>query len=433
MALITLGLNHLCAPVALRERAAFTADATSGAVLDLIAQPGVREAAILSTCNRTELYCHVEAGAEASPFEWLHRHQQLHGANIEEFLYRHHDADAVRHLFRVATGLESMILGEPQILGQVKDAYSIARDARALDAPLERLFQNTFSVAKRVRSDTRIGASTVSVAFTAVRLAETVFTDLADACVLLIGAGETIELTARHLTEARVRRLIVANRTLDNAQALAGRFGGYAIALSDLEKHLAEADIVISSTAAREPILTRAMVERAIAARRRRPMFLVDIAVPRDIEADVAKLSDVFLYTIDDLREVIDENLRSRQQAAREAEAMIELSVEHFMGWWRSLELRNPIASMRGAAEANRDEILLKARTMLARGRSPEEALDFLAHTLTNKLLHAPSANLRAAALRGDSELLQAAERLFDAALPAATVRIGRNDAKDND
>jgi glutamyl-tRNA reductase len=429
MALIALGLNHLCAPVALRERAAFTPDATAGALSELIAQPGVREAAILSTCNRTELYCNVDAGAESSPFVWLHRHRQLHGANIEEFLYRHHDSDAVRHLFRVATGLESMILGEPQILGQVKDAYTMARDANTLDAPLERLFQNTFAVAKRVRSDTRIGASTVSVAFTAVRLAERVFTQLADACVLLIGAGETIELTARHLTDARVRRLIVANRTLDNAQALAGRFGGYAIALGDLEKHLAEADIVISSTAARDPVLTRSMVSAALAARRRRPMFLVDLAVPRDIEAEVGALADVFLYTIDDLREVIDENLRSRQQAALEAEAMIELSVEHFMAWWRALELRNPIADVRREAESSRDEVLAKARALLARGKSPEEALDYLAHTLTNKLLHAPSANLRAAALRGDADLLQAAERLFDAPPAGPTARTGSADA----
>ncbi|HET9032397.1 MAG TPA: glutamyl-tRNA reductase [Dokdonella sp.] len=414
MALITLGLNHLCAPVALRERAAFTADVTGDALADLVAQPGVREAVILSTCNRTELYCNVDPGAESSPRSWLHRHRQLHDTNIEEFLYRHHEADAVRHLFRVATGLESMILGEPQILGQVKDAYTLARNAHTLHAPLERLFQNTFSVAKRVRTGTRIGASTVSVAFTAVRLAERVFTDLAEACVLLIGAGETIELTARHLTEAKVRRLIVANRTLDNAQALASRFGGYAITLNDLEKHLAEADIVISSTASREPVLNKATVSRAISARRRRPMFLVDIAVPRDIEADVAELKDVFLYTIDDLREVIDENLRSRQQAAREAEAMIELSVEHFMGWWGSLELNNPIASVRGAAEAHRDEVLAKARGMIVHGKSPEQALEFLAHTLTNKLLHAPSANLRAAALRGDTDLLQAAEKLFD-------------------
>ena len=415
MALIALGLNHLCAPVALRERAAFSTDDTVGALGDLVAQPGVRGAVILSTCNRTELYCNVDSGAESSPFEWLHRHQQLHGANIDEFLYRHTEADAVRHLFRVATGLESMVLGEPQILGQVKGAYNMARDARTLDAPLERLFQNTFSVAKRVRSDTSIGTNPVSVAFTAVRLAERVFTDLANACVLLVGAGETIELAARHLTAANVQRLIVANRTLDNAQALAGRFGGYAIALSDLERHLAEADIVISSTAAREPVIGREMVARAIAARRSRPMFLVDLAVPRDIETEVAKLPNVFLYSIDDLREVIDENLRSRQQAAVEAEAMIELSVEHFMTWWRALELNNPIASIRRNAEASRDEALAKARNLLARGKSADQALEFLAHTLTNKLVHAPSANLRAAALRGDSDLLQAAERLFDA------------------
>ncbi len=416
MALIALGLNHQTAPLSLRERVAFPSDATTPALAGLLAEPGVSEAAILSTCNRTELYCTVEPGAEAAPAAWLHRHQDLTHARIDEFLYRHHDADAVRHLFRVATGLESMVLGEPQILGQVKDAYAMAREAHTLKAPLERLFQNTFAVAKRVRSDTRIGANTVSVAFTAVRLAERVFTDLRDACVLLIGAGETIELAARHLTEANVRRLIVANRTLDNAQTLATRFGGYAIALADLSKHLAEADIVIASTASREPVLLREQVAAAIAARRRRPMFLVDIAVPRDIEASVGELEDVYLYTIDDLRQVIDDNLRSRREAALEAEAMIELSVEHFMGWWRAFDVHNPLLDLRRVAEANRDETLAKAHALLARGKSPEEALAFLANTLTNKLLHAPSANLRAAALRGDAELLRAAERLFDAA-----------------
>jgi glutamyl-tRNA reductase len=414
MALIALGLNHLTAPVALREKVAFPPEATSPALADLTAEPGVREAAILSTCNRTELYCTVDPGAEDVPAAWLHRHHDLTHARVDEFLYRHHDADAVRHLFRVATGLESMVLGEPQILGQVKDAYALARDAHTLRTPLERLFQNTFAVAKRVRSDTRIGASTVSVAFTAVRLAERMFADLREACVLLIGAGETIELAARHLSDAQVRRLIVANRTLANAQALATRFGGYAIALDDLDKHLAEADIVIASTASREPVLRRTQVAAAIAARRRKPMFLVDIAVPRDIEASVAELEDVYLYTIDDLRQVIDDNLRSRREAALEAEAMIELSVEHFMGWWRALDVHNPVIDLRRNAEHQRDETLAKAQALLARGKSPEEALAFLAHTLTNKLLHAPSANLRAAALRGDGELLQAAGRLFD-------------------
>jgi glutamyl-tRNA reductase len=421
MALIAVGLNHLSAPLAFREKVAFAPEDTPSALAALTAEPGVREAAILSTCNRTELYCNVESGSEAAPAAWLGRHHELTPERIDEFLYRHADADAVRHLFRVATGLESMVLGEPQILGQVKDAYTLARGARTLNAPLERLFQNTFAVAKRVRSDTRIGANPVSVAFTAVRLAERVFADLADACVLLIGAGETIELAARHLTEARAHRIIVANRTLENAQSLASRFGGYAIALGDLPKHLADADIVIASTASREPVLDRDTVANAIAERRRKPMFLVDIAVPRDIDPAVATIEDVFLYTIDDLREVIDENLRGRREAALEAEAMIELSVEHFMGWWRALDLHNPIGELRRGAEASRDEVLAKAKAMLARGRPAEEVLAFLANTLTNKLLHAPSANLRAAVLRGDADLLQAATRLFDSETASAS------------
>ncbi|HEY6986386.1 MAG TPA: glutamyl-tRNA reductase [Rhodanobacteraceae bacterium] len=414
MALVAVGLNHLTAPIEFRERVAFAPEETGSALAALTAEPGVHEAAILSTCNRTELYCTVEAGNEHAPAAWLRRHHQLTQDRLGEFLYLHTEADAVRHLFRVATGLESMVLGEPQILGQVKDAYSLARDAQTLRAPLERLFQNTFAVAKRVRSDTRIGANPVSVAFTAVRLAERLFADLGQACVLLIGAGETIELAARHMTEARVRRLIVANRTLENAQVLAGRFGGYAISLGDIPKHLAEADVVISSTASREPVLDRDTVAAAIAQRRRKPMFLVDIAVPRDIDPGVASIEDAFLYTIDDLREVIDENLRGRREAARDAEAMIELSVEHFMGWWRALDLHNPVIDLRRHAEASRDEVLAKAQMMLVRGRPADEVLAFLANTLTNKLLHAPSANLRAAALRGDADLLRAAERLFE-------------------
>ena len=418
MALIALGLNHLNAPIDLREKVAFTPESTPQALHDLAGQPGINEALILSTCNRTELYVDVDAGAETIPQRWLLEHhslspQQSTGRRLAEFLYLHEDQAAIRHLFRVATGLDSMVLGEPQILGQVKDAYQAAREVGTLRAPMERLLQQTFAVAKRVRTDTRIGSSPVSVAYTAVRMAERLFADLGEACVLLIGAGETIELAARHLSEAKVRRLIVANRTLENAQALAGRFGAYAVALADLPQHLAEADIVISSTASREPVLTRAQIEDALQARRRKPMFLVDIAVPRDIAADVAQVEDVFLYTIDDLKQVIDDNLRSRQAAAKEAEAIIELQVEHYRAWRNALDVRNPLAAMRGEAETHRDATLEKARALLAGGRSPEQALEVLAHTLTNKLLHAPSANLRAAALRGDTELLRAAEQLY--------------------
>jgi glutamyl-tRNA reductase len=413
MPLIALGLNHLTAPVHLREQVAFDADATAAALRELSGEAGVDEALILSTCNRTELYVTVASGAEQVPLAWLGRHHRLTPGKLDEFLYRHDEDAAVRHMFRVATGLDSMVLGEPQILGQVKDAYQRARDAQALKAPMDRLLQQTFAVAKRVRTDTRIGAHTVSVAFTAVRLAEQAFTDLKQACVLLIGAGDTIELVARHLVDKQVRRLIVANRTLENAQELATRYGGYAIALDDLPQHLADADIVISSTAARTPIVNRAMVENAIAERRRKPMFMVDIAVPRDIEPAVAELDDVFLYGIDDLRQVIDDNRRSRATAAREAEAIIDLQVERYMAWRRALTLVNPAIDLRAHAEHYRDEVLAKAQAMLARGKPPEEALAFLANTLTNKLLHHPSARLREAALSGDLDLLQAAGRLY--------------------
>ncbi|KAF1009736.1 MAG: Glutamyl-tRNA reductase [Luteibacter sp.] len=413
MPLIALGLNHLTAPVSLREQVAFDTSVTPEALGDLTRQPGVEEAMILSTCNRTELYVSVTEGFEGVPGQWLSHQHRLTPQRLDEFLYRHDEQDAVRHMFRVATGLDSMVLGEPQILGQVKDAYQQARSAQTLKAPMERLLQHTFAVAKRVRTDTRIGAHTVSVAYTAVRLAEQVFTDLRQACVLLIGAGETIELAAKHLADKKVRRLIVANRTLENAQELAGRHGAYAIALADLPRHLAEADIVISSTASRLPVVTRGMVADAIVQRRRRPMFMVDIAVPRDIEAEVAQLDDVYLYGIDDLKQVIDENRRSRELAAREADAIIDLQVERYMAWRRALTLRNPAVDMRTAAESHRDEVLAKAQAMLAKGRPAEEALAFLANTLTNKLLHTPSARLRDAALSGDLDLLHAAGRLY--------------------
>jgi glutamyl-tRNA reductase len=414
MPLIALGLNHLTAPVALREQVAFDPDATPPALSALAAQGGVEEALILSTCNRTELYCSVGEGAEEAPLEWLHRHHRLSPGRLDEFLYRHDEGAAVRHMFRVATGLDSMVLGEPQILGQVKDAWRAAQAAGTLHAPMDRLLQHAFAVAKRVRTDTRIGVAPVSVAYTAIRLVERAFTDLREACVLLIGAGETIELAARHLVERQVRRLIVANRSVENARALAERFGGYAIPLSDLPLHLAEADIVLSATASRAPVLTRAMLETAVKARRRRPMFLLDLAVPRDIEAEATRLPDVFLYTIDDLKQVIDAGQRSRENAAREAEAMIELQVERYLAWRRAALRDQPLRAFRAEAEAQRDEVLARAREMIANGRDPAEALEFLAHTLTGKLLHAPSVRLREAAQSGDSALLDAASRLFD-------------------
>ncbi|MFN7782194.1 MAG: glutamyl-tRNA reductase [Lysobacterales bacterium] len=414
--LLALGLSHQTAPVALREKVAFGPERLPAALAALLARPGVEEAAVVSTCNRTEIYCSVGDGFEGEPARWL---AESHGLQLDALrgcLYQHQDGEAVRHLFRVATGLDSLVLGEPQILGQVKDAWQLAREAGGLRSGLDRLFQHGFAVAKRVRTDTDIGAHPVSVAFAGVRLAQQVFSDLKEASVLLIGAGETIELTARHLLEQKAKRLLIANRTLDNALSLAGRIGGYALPLSELGRHLHEADIVISATAAREPILHRADLAQALRQRRHRPMFLLDLAVPRDIAEDVATLEDVFLYTVDDLDQVIEENRRSRQAAAREAEAIIELQVEHFLGWWRAADRQGLIRDIRSQAERERDAVLARAQQMIAQGKPADEALRFLAHTLTNKLLHAPSARLREAAQRGELELLRAAEQLFQSA-----------------
>ena len=413
MPLLALGLNHQTAPIALRERVAVAAERLPAALRELQSVPGVSEAALLSTCNRTEIYAQVEDGQDLAIAEWLARQHGLSQDSLETYLYRHRDEDAVRHLFRVATGLDSMILGEPQILGQVKDAWQVARDARTLRNPLDRLFQQTFAVAKRVRTDTRIGAHPVSVAFAAVRLARQRFAELDQATVLLIGAGDTIELAARHLVDADVKRLLVANRTLEHAQALASRYGGYALPLSELERHLPEADIVLSATASRDPILGRRAVDAALTARKRRPMFLLDLAVPRDIAPDVAELRDVYLYTVDDLEQVIEENRASRREAAQQAEAIIDLQVEHFMAWWHAQGRQDAIRQLRGQAESAREQALARAREQLAQGQPIDEVIERLAHQLTNKLMHGPSTALRQAALDGDLDLLRAAERLY--------------------
>ncbi|AOA71336.1 glutamyl-tRNA reductase [Stenotrophomonas rhizophila] len=409
MTLWVLGLNHQTAPVELRERASFGGDALPQALASLRDTPQVAEAVLLSTCNRTELYAVAESGEALA--QWLESHAgQLHG-----YLYQHADADAVRHLFRVATGLDSMVLGEPQILGQVKDAWATARDHGLLGQRLDRLFQQTFSVAKRARTDTRVGANPISVASTAVRLAQNSFARLEDSTVLLVGAGETIELAARHLSEGRVRRLLIANRTLAHAQELATRHGGVALPLTELERHLGEADVVFSATAAREPVITKSQIAAALRSRKHKPMLLFDLAVPRDIETGVGELQDAFLYTVDDLERAVEDNRRSRREAAAEAEAIIELQVSRFVETLQANAHQAPLRQLRAYGEATRVEMLDKARQQLAHGKSPEEVLELLAHGLTNRLLHPPTAALRAAALSGDTELTRAAERLFPA------------------
>ncbi|MCW8918380.1 MAG: glutamyl-tRNA reductase [Gammaproteobacteria bacterium] len=414
MTLLALGINHKTAPVEIRERVAFTPETLPQAFSELTATNGVHEVAILSTCNRTELYCGIEGEDGGMVRDWFSRFHNLKLADVEPYFYTHPDRHAVRHILRVASGLDSMVLGEPQILGQMKQAYSTANAAGTVGELLNRLFQHTFSVAKQVRTDTAIGASPVSVAFAAVSLSRQIFTDLSKHTALLIGAGETIELVARHLHESGVGRLIVANRTVERAHNLAQEFGGYAIALSEIPDHLHEADMVISSTASQLPILGKGAVESALKKRKHRPMFMVDIAVPRDIEAQVGELDDVYLYTVDDLQEIIQEGLRSRQEAAQQAEEIIDTQVTHFMNWLQSLGAVDTIRDYRMSIEAMREQVLQNALAQLQRGHPPEQAMQELARQLTNKLMHAPCSNLKQAGYDGRTELLLAARELFN-------------------
>ncbi len=411
----TLGLNHTTAPVRMRERLAFGPDQLPTALGELIRVPGVHEAAILSTCNRTEVYCEL-GGANDEPYvlEWLGDFHRIAPRDIEPYLYRYQERSAVAHTLRVACGLDSMVLGEPQILGQIKDAYRAAREAGTLGRHLGRLFQHAFAVAKQVRTDTAIGRSAVSVAFAAVTLARQIFGDLSRHTVLLIGAGETIELAARHLRANRVARMIVANRTVQRAAALAEAFQAEAIALPAIPDRLPQADIVISSTASPLPILGKGMVERALKKRRHKPMFMVDIAVPRDIEQEVGELDDVYLYTVDDLQEVIDENLRSRSEAAEQANEIIEARVEDFMAWVRMQDAVGTIVNYRTRAESIREETLQRALNMLRGEKTPEHVLRYLAHTLTNRLTHDPTHALHVAGREGRTELVEAARTLLN-------------------
>ena len=413
MPILALGLNHRTAPVSTRERVTFGPDIVVGALRDLQHRSDVVESLILSTCNRTEIYCVLDEAGGEPVSRWLCDFHGLAPDQITPYLYTHFDREAVSHLLRVASGLDSLVLGEPQILGQVKQAFQTASQVGASGKLLGRLLQHTFSVAKQVRTDTAIGSSPVSVAFAAVNLARQIFSDLSQQTALLIGAGETVELAARHLHQHGIGRMLVANRTVERAHTLAAQFDGYAIGLTEIAGHLPEADIVIASTASPLPVLGKGAVESALKKRRHRPMFMVDIAVPRDIEPEVGELSDIYLYTVDDLEEVVEENKRSRQEAAEQAQEIIDFHTDEFMGWLRSLDAVALIQHYRSQAEQLRDEVLERARRQLACGRSPDEALAYLAHTLTNKLLHNPSTRLRRASMDGRAELLIAANELF--------------------
>jgi glutamyl-tRNA reductase len=388
MQLFTVGVNHTTAPISIRENVAFQNETLAHALRDLTAH-GVREAAILSTCNRTELYCNTSHPEQA--LTWLAQYHKLDRDNIQPYIYTLPSDEAVKHAFRVASGLDSMVLGEPQILGQMKQAVKIAETAGTVGTLLHKLFQRTFAVAKEVRTTTDIGASSLSMAAASVRLAQRLFGNLQDKHVLFIGAGEMITLCAEHIAAQNPASMTVANRTLDRGEELAELFNGQAILLSELPERLQEFDIVITSTASQLPIVGLGMVERAIKARKRRPIFMVDLAVPRDIEPEAAQLDDVYLYTVDDLAQVVQEGLGNRQEAALEAETIITERVEHFMHWLKTRDAVPTIRALRDQAEQLRVIELEKAQKLLAKGEDPAAVIEALSNALTNKFLHAPS------------------------------------------
>lgn len=413
MAILAYGINHRTASVDLREKLAFSPERVISALGDVRDQAGLEEVAILSTCNRMELYCTTHASDSGPVLSWLGKYHALPMDQITRSVYEFWDEAAVRHLMRVASGLDSMVLGEPQILGQLKSAYSVAQEANTIGPQLGRLFQHSFSAAKQIRTRTGIGASPVSIAYASVKLAKRIFADLAKTSVLLIGAGETVELLARHLSENGVRKITVANRTLARANGIAEEFNGRAVTLRDIPLCLPHADIVIASTASPLPILGKGAVEAALKVRKHAPMFMIDIAVPRDIEEAVGELADVYLYTVDDLQQVIDENLRQRQEAASQAEDMVNQWMHQYMGSLKVLDAVDTVRGYRSKLELLREQELEKAVLQLKSGSDPEEVMQRMSRALVNKIMHEPTTQLKQAAENGRSDQIEWAQQLL--------------------
>jgi glutamyl-tRNA reductase len=413
MTLLVCGLNHRTAPLSLREKVAFPEEQMPHFLRDLFARPAISEVVILSTCNRTELYCTGTAAAAEELVAWLLAQSKLLLCDLLPHLYFYRADKAVSHVMRVASGLDSLVLGEPQILGQIKTAYHLAQAAGTVDGKLQRLFQQVFAVTKRVRTDTEIGANPVSVSFAAVDLAKRIFGDLRKARVLLIGAGDTTQLVGRYLFQEGVQHITVANRTLEKSIDLAQQFAGNAIMLSAIPDHLAEVDIVVTATASQLPILGKGAIERALKTRKHRPMFLVDLAVPRDIEPEVEQLHDVFLYTVDDLADVVQENKKHRQTAAEQAELIVQEETQHFIQNLQVLKVVDTLREYRQNMEQIRDELLTKACQQLQQGVPAEQVLQQLARLLTNKFMHQPCIQLKQASYEGDEETLTLMQRLL--------------------
>ncbi len=417
MSLRVIGINHKTAPVAIREKVAFSPDGLSETLSqiknDIDQNQSKDEVIILSTCNRTEFYTYSNY-SEEQILDWLSSKQGLNSQRLKEYIYNHTDDDAIKHVMRVASGLDSMVLGEPQIFGQLKGALKTASEKKTAGTTLKRLMQHAFSTAKKVRTETGIGTNPISVAFAAVNLAKQIFSNLDNKTALLIGAGETIELVGKHLTNANIGNIIIANRSVEKATQLADDFNGVGITLQEMSDYLPDADIVISSTAAPLPIIGKGTVEAALKKRKHKPIFMVDIAVPRDIEEEVGELDDIYLYTVDDLQSVIEDNMKSRKEAALQGEQMIAEEVNSFMGWMRAQDQMGLIKRYRDKISTIQSETLEKALKLLKNGSTADEALSFLAHTLTNKLAHDATVAMNKAAHSGDHRLLEASDKLLN-------------------
>ncbi|MCY4363825.1 MAG: glutamyl-tRNA reductase [Gammaproteobacteria bacterium] len=416
MALLAFGLNHTTAPLEVREKVTFDEGMLCDALNELTGETGIDEAAILSTCNRTEIYCTLDAVDQEWPIDWFSGYHGCRKNELHGYLYTHPDAGAVQHVLRVASGLDSMVVGEPQVLGQLKRAYRTAREAGSIGKMLNRLFQHSFKVAKDVRSNTMIGNHPVSVAYAAVRLARQIFGDLSRHTALLIGAGETIELAAKHLHDSGLHKMIIANRSPERAQKLGQQYSAYAVTLNEIPRHLDEADIVISSTASRRPLLRKDMIEAAVLERRHKPVFILDIAVPRDVEPEVGELEDVYLYSVDDLKSIIDDNIKSRREAVKQAEQIIDTEVAQFMDWVNSQDAVATIRALRNQAQRVRADVLEAALQKLRLGAAPEDLLHEVTHNLTNKLIHPPSARLNKYEGSQQDDLLRAVRDLYNLA-----------------
>ena len=433
MNLIALGINHNSAAVEVRERVAFAPEQVNEALVDACKTAGVEEVVILSTCNRTELYVIVPEGKVLADkaldlIDWIANYHHLSAAELRLCAYHFEGRQALQHMVQVASGLDSMVLGEPQIFGQLKSAYAVASESGTVGTELGRLFPRVFSIAKRVRTDTAIGENPVSVAYAAVDLAGHIFAELGQCNALLVGAGETVELVARHLIEAGVSRIVIANRTLGRARELAQKFGAEAVLLAEIPEQLLDADIVITSTASQLPILGKGAVEQALKARKHRPFLMVDIAVPRDIESQVGDLRDVYLYSVDDLREIVDQNMRSRRDEAGKADLIIEAGVSQYMEEMRSLGALDAVKEYREMAERLREQELQRAMRALSRGDDPQQTLARLARAITNKLIHAPTAGLKQASAEGRHDLLSNACQLLGLEVSTEQTPVAENE-----